>query len=130
MPDILVSRSPNHTQIQIKPFLKSQIPQNIQRIEANKDRQEAAILLFTVVTIIFLPLSFMSSLFGMNTSDIRNMGKNQWIFWATAIPVTFLVVGLAVIAVLHIDSVRELWARIVERDRKQRVVQYDDSYEM
>ena len=68
----------------------------------------------------------MSSLFGMNTYDIRNMGTKQWIFWATAIPVTFLVVGLAVVAVLHIDSIRELWARIVERDKKRRAVQNED----
>lgn len=62
----------------------------------------------------------------MNTYDIRNMDKNQWIFWATAIPVTFIVVGLSAIAVLRIDSVRELWIRSVERDRHRRVVQYED----
>ena len=95
--------------------------QNIQRIEANKDRQEAAILVFTAVTIIFLPLSFVSSIFGMNTYDIRNMGTRQWLFWATAVPVTVLVIGLAVAAVLNFEPVRGLWAGIVERDRSRRV---------
>ena len=94
--------------------------QNIQRIEANKDRQEAAILVFTAVTIIFLPLSFVSSVFGMNTYDIRNMNTRQWLFWATAVPVTVLVIGLAVAAVLNFEPVRGLWAGIVERDRSQR----------
>lgn len=95
--------------------------QNIQRIEANKDRQEAAILVFTAVTIIFLPLSFVSSIFGMNTYDIRNMGTRQWLFWATAVPVTVLVIGLAIAAVLNFEPVRGLWAGIVERDRSRRV---------
>ena len=101
---------------------------NIQRIEAIKDRQEAAILVFTVVTIICLPLSFMSSLLGMNTYDIRNMNTRQWILWATAIPVTIIIVPLAVFAVLHIDPGRGFWTRIAERDQDLRTVQdkWDD----
>ncbi|KAL8981623.1 MAG: hypothetical protein Q9205_003647 [Flavoplaca limonia] len=50
---------------------------NLDRIEPNKDRQENAILIFTFVTIIFLPLSFVSSFFGINTSDIRDMATPQ-----------------------------------------------------
>ncbi|KAL8887704.1 MAG: hypothetical protein Q9215_004776 [Flavoplaca cf. flavocitrina] len=50
---------------------------NLDRIESNKDRQENAILIFTFVTIIFLPLSFVSSFFGINTSDIRDMATPQ-----------------------------------------------------
>ncbi|KAL8987816.1 MAG: hypothetical protein Q9169_008650, partial [Polycauliona sp. 2 TL-2023] len=61
---------------------------NLYRIESNRDRQEGAILVFTIVTIIFLPLSFVSSFFGMNTSDIRSMSRPQWVFWAAAIPLT------------------------------------------
>ncbi|KAK1751124.1 hypothetical protein QBC47DRAFT_351969 [Echria macrotheca] len=38
-------------------------------------RQGRAIMIFTIVTIVFLPLSFMSSVFGMNNS---NFGSNQW----------------------------------------------------
>ena len=66
----------------------------------------------------------------MNTYDIRNMSTRQWIFWATAIPVTTIVVGLAVVAVLNIDPVRGLWARIVERDQNLRIVQEEDNEEM
>lgn len=39
--------------------------------------------LFIIVTIIFLPLSFVSSFFGMNTSDIRNINDSQKVFWYT-----------------------------------------------
>ena len=56
----------------------------------------------------------------MNTYEIRNMNSRQWVFWATAIPVTFIVIGLAIVAVLNVDSVRAVWARIVERDGRQR----------
>ena len=59
----------------------------------------------------------------MNTYDIRNMDARQWIFWATAIPVTIVVVALAVVLVLNIDPVRGLWASIVGRGRNLRVVE-------
>ena len=29
----------------------------------------------------------------MNTSDIRDMNFNQWVYWASAIPLTILVAG-------------------------------------
>lgn len=57
----------------------------------------------------------------MNTYDIRNMDTKQWLFWATAVPVTVLVMGLAVVAVLDIDPMRGLWARVVDLDDSQRV---------
>lgn len=41
---------------------------------------------FTTVTVFFLPLTMLASVFGMNTSDIRNMSEGQWLFWATAVP--------------------------------------------
>ena len=62
------------------------------KFEDNKDRQELAIYAFTIVTVIFLPLSFVAGVFGMNTSDIRNMDLGQWAYWASAIPVTLLVI--------------------------------------
>jgi hypothetical protein len=31
----------------------------------------------------------------MNTNDIRNMGSNQWVFWASAVPLTLFVIGLS-----------------------------------
>jgi Mg2+ and Co2+ transporter CorA len=41
-------------------------------LEIAEEGQSKAILAFTLVTIVFLPLSFVASLFGMNTTDIRN----------------------------------------------------------
>ncbi|KAL8778183.1 MAG: hypothetical protein Q9194_002146 [Teloschistes cf. exilis] len=90
---------------------------NLVRIESSKDRQEAAIFVFTVVTIIFLPLSFVSSFFGMNVNDIRNMGRSQWVFWASALPLTAIVAGLALLIAYKIEPVKDLWSGIAERWR-------------
>ena len=89
--------------------LKCHPVQNLYRIESNRDRQEGAILIFTIVTIIFLPLSFVSSFFGMNTSDIRDMSRPQWVFWASAIPLTLIVLGVSFFVARKIEPLRDLW---------------------
>lgn len=65
---------------------------NANKIEVTKDRQEAAVYAFTMVTIIFLPLSTISSIFGMNSSDVRDMELGQWAYWAAALPTTVAVI--------------------------------------
>ncbi|KJZ77848.1 hypothetical protein HIM_02485 [Hirsutella minnesotensis 3608] len=62
------------------------------KMDWTKDRQENAIYAFTIVTIVFLPISAISSVFGMNTSDVRNMAYGQWLYWAVALPVTLVVI--------------------------------------
>ena len=57
-----------------------------QSAEINEEDHGKAILVFTVVTIVFLPLSFVTSYLGMNTTDIRNMGSTQTLFWEIAVP--------------------------------------------
>ncbi|KAF5700260.1 hypothetical protein FGLOB1_10898 [Fusarium globosum] len=42
------------------------------KMDFTRDRQERAIYAFTLVTIIFLPISAVSSIFGMNTTDVRD----------------------------------------------------------
>ena len=61
-------------------------------MESNKDRQESAIMVFTIVTIVFLPLSFVATIFGMNTKDVRDMPYHQWVYWVTGVPLTVVVV--------------------------------------
>ncbi|KAI8965869.1 hypothetical protein F5Y11DRAFT_258925 [Daldinia sp. FL1419] len=88
---------------------------NANKIEVTKDRQEAAVYAFTMVTIIFLPLSTISSIFGMNSSDVRDMELGQWAYWAAALPTTIavIVIGLWWMGELHnlIDWVRGLPSR-------------------
>ncbi|KAI0593277.1 hypothetical protein F4775DRAFT_521473 [Biscogniauxia sp. FL1348] len=83
---------------------------NTNNIEVTKDRQEAAVYAFTMVTIIFLPLSTISSIFGMNSSDVRDMDAGQWVYWATAVPTTLLVI---VAGLWWMGELRNLidWAR-------------------
>ncbi len=82
--------------------LRNEISKNAQalrhNIEVMEEGNSKAIFIFTLVTIIFLPLSFVASVFGMNTSDVRNMNTDQSLFWAIALPVTAMVGGLSMLA--------------------------------
>jgi hypothetical protein len=49
----------------------------LSQIETNKNKEETPIILFSLVTVIYLPLSFMSSVLDMNISDVRNMGGRR-----------------------------------------------------
>jgi hypothetical protein len=75
-----------------------------------QDWRDNASVVFTIITVIFLPLSFVASVFGMNTSDVRDMELTQWVFWASAIIFTIIVV---LITVYFVD-VPPLW-RWLER---------------
>lgn len=77
-------------------------------VESNKDRQEKAALTFTTVTVLFLPLTLLASIFGMNTNDIRNMNLNQWIFWVIGAPLC--VAGLT-LWLLYLGTFKR-WARL------------------
>ncbi|KAL8864668.1 MAG: hypothetical protein Q9174_007266 [Haloplaca sp. 1 TL-2023] len=92
---------------------------NLMRIESNRDRQEGSILVFTIVTIIFLPLSFVSSFFGMNTNDIRELAIPQWIFWVVAVPLTAIVVGISMFLAQKIESVRDTLSDFADRWRSE-----------
>ncbi|KAB5551293.1 hypothetical protein GE09DRAFT_168424 [Coniochaeta sp. 2T2.1] len=65
---------------------------NKNKWEDTKDRQEQAIYAFTIVTVIFLPLSAVAGIFGMNTADVRDMNFDQWLYWVIAVPVTISVI--------------------------------------
>ncbi|KAJ5690378.1 hypothetical protein N7462_004770 [Penicillium macrosclerotiorum] len=74
--------------------------QVVQWTEMIQEDHGKAIMVFTIVSIIFLPLSFVTSYLGMNTADIRDMGSNQNLFWEVAVPFTF-VVGCVVLGVVY-----------------------------
>ncbi|KAL2839484.1 hypothetical protein BJY01DRAFT_219207 [Aspergillus pseudoustus] len=71
--------------------------QIVQRVDIIQEDHGKAILVFTIVSTIFLPLSFVSSYLGMNTADIRDMNLNQSLFWQVAVPVTVAVVTLVLV---------------------------------
>jgi hypothetical protein len=79
-------------------------PKHVQRIiratkrsvEINDD-YGIAILVVTVVTLAFLPLSSVTNFLGMSTADITNQTSTQSLFYIVALPVaTVVVVGFFV----------------------------------
>lgn len=74
--------------------LRNELRQNIEILEEDHGK---AILVFSIVTAVFLPLSFVTSFFGMNTTDVRNTNHGQGFFWVIAIPVTAGIVGISVL---------------------------------
>ncbi|KAI4686964.1 uncharacterized protein J4E84_005335 [Alternaria hordeiaustralica] len=78
-------------------------------VEVSEESNSKAIRVFTLVTIVFLPLSFISSVFGMNTTDIRDMSSSQALFWVIAIPATTLIGGLSLMIAYHGTY---MWAKV------------------
>lgn len=93
--------------------------QNRERLGETKDRQERAIYAFTMVTVIFLPLSSVASIFGMNSSDIRDMELGQWVYWATALPVTALVMVMGLLVTGDLEMARRWLQRRLPRLRRK-----------
>ena len=85
-------------------------------LETQQESNGNALIVFTLVTIIFLPLSWATSYLGMNTSDIRNMKSSQWVFWTIAVPITSFVIGLSLLVVLKGEAARELFIRVKSKN--------------
>jgi hypothetical protein len=79
-----------------------------QSLEINEEDHGKAIMIFTIVTIIFLPLSFVTSYLGMNTSDIRDMESRQSLFWSIAIPLTTVTMGSILFISYNGDEFRDV----------------------
>ena len=71
---------------------KSLAIQNVQLVETFQDDSSKAIFVFTVVTVLFLPMSFVSSFFGMNVIGLSATTTTLKHFWVIALPLTFGIV--------------------------------------
>ncbi|USP82040.1 uncharacterized protein yc1106_09314 [Curvularia clavata] len=80
-----------------------------QSLEINEEDHGKAIMVFTVVTVIFLPLSFATSYLGMNTADIRDMDQKQGLFWTIAIPLTVVTVGACLLIGYNGEEIRDMF---------------------
>jgi Mg2+ and Co2+ transporter CorA len=86
-------------------------------VEINDDDHGKAILVFTIVTLVFLPLSFVSSFLGMNTADIRNQTASQRLFWIVALPVTAVVVVIALLIGYKYETLRDYLERATSKSQ-------------
>jgi hypothetical protein len=103
-----------------------------QQVDILEEDHSKAILVFTIVTIIFLPLSFVTGLLGMNTVDIRNSNADQWLFWAIALPLCAVVVALSVLIGYRSDDFRQFLEKTISKLKPRNTVgvtlldQYDE----
>lgn len=76
-------------------------------------RHGRIMLLFTVVTIIFLPMSFMASWFGMNAEDRKLGGLNLGSIAAIIFPISLGIAGIA-LAFAFSEPLRDFMADLFE----------------
>ncbi|KAF1832236.1 hypothetical protein BDW02DRAFT_503407 [Decorospora gaudefroyi] len=98
-------------------YLREQLKQSVEILEEDHGK---AILVFTMITTIFLPLSFVTSFFGMNMVDIRDTNRTQGFFWAIAVPVTAGIVFVAVMLAYHGDKLYDAVVLAVHQVREHR----------
>ncbi|KAF4844790.1 hypothetical protein CGCSCA4_v006919 [Colletotrichum siamense] len=88
-------------------------------------KQGQAIMLFTIITIIFLPLSFFTSYFGQNVSELTGdpQNPNSGDLWKVAAPISVVVILIALAISFFIvypwksgkDFVAGIWTTCVRR---------------
>ena len=79
---------------------------NVQLVETVQDDNGRAIFLFTFVTVLFLPLSFVAGFFGMNLVGIAGTTSTTLLFWKIALPLTGFIVLLCVAVIFKGE---EIW---------------------
>jgi Mg2+ and Co2+ transporter CorA len=75
----------------------------------------------TVVTIIFLPLSFLTGYFGMNIVDFPAINHDESYFWEIAIPVAFVVTIFLMKDMIKWYFIKLVQRRGISRNRKSRL---------
>ncbi|ETN43521.1 uncharacterized protein HMPREF1541_02680 [Cyphellophora europaea CBS 101466] len=84
-------------------------------INVRGEDNNKAIYVFTAVTVIFLPLTFVAGLLGMNTKEIRDTKDSQWLFWAVAMPFTACVLVICIGIVQYKFLVRKRLNAVLRR---------------
>jgi len=92
--------------------------QNVQLVETKLEDNSKAIIVFTVVTIFFLPLSFVTGFFGMNLEGIIGTTSSVIHFWVIALPLMFAIVSLCLFAAF-LGSIKR-WIQQSAKRRKEK----------
>lgn len=85
--------------------------QNVHLVETLQDDNGKAIFIFTFITVVFLPLSFIAGFFGMNVVGITSTTNTTNHFWAIAVPVT---VGIIVLCGTVIIKGEAIWFAVAD----------------
>lgn len=96
--------------------LESIATQTRNGVEVRQEDQGKAILVFTIMTVVFMPLSFVTGYFGMNTEDIRDMGSSQALFWTVSIPFTVVIISAVLLVAFQADRLREAFDNLLSHD--------------
>jgi len=83
-------------------------------------QQPNVLKLRTVDTIVFLPLNFVSSFFGMNFIDIRDMTQSQSLFWLVGCCVTAGVLAVSLCLAFSGSSLMDRFLRWKESRERHR----------
>jgi Mg2+ and Co2+ transporter CorA len=92
--------------------------QNLRLVETYQDDKNKVLMIFTFVTIVFLPLSFVTGFFGMNVVGINGTTYTVRHFWVIAIPVT-AGVGIVCFIIMYWAKIARLWKRHSRKRRKK-----------
>ncbi|KUM58239.1 hypothetical protein ACN42_g8922 [Penicillium freii] len=87
--------------------LDSLANQTLSGVDVQQEDQGKAVLVFTIVTVVFTPLSFVTSYLGMNTADIRDMSSSQTLFWVISAPLTVVIITIILFVAFQVDRIRE-----------------------
>ncbi|KAF9700787.1 hypothetical protein EKO04_001425 [Ascochyta lentis] len=91
----------------------------IQLVNVRLEDHGKVILVFTIVTIIFLSLSFVSSFFGVKFSDITDMESTQRILWLITGCLTVGTVGFSIFLHFYGGAIMETWKETRARRLKK-----------
>ena len=80
--------------------------QNVRLVETLADDNNRAILVFTLVTIFFLPISFVASFFGMNVVGITQTNNTTSHFWVIGAPLTG---GISLLCLTFVFKGEDAW---------------------
>ena len=72
----------------------------MQLVETLQDDNGRAIFVFTFITVLFLPLTFIAGVFGMNLIGISDTTSTTQHFWKIALPVTGGIIVLCAVVII------------------------------
>jgi Mg2+ and Co2+ transporter CorA len=79
------------------------------------DNQNKAIFVFTGVTIVFLPLSFFTSYYGMNLKGILNSSRTEADFWKICGSSAFVIILIVCLYAFRYHIRQIIWASLQEK---------------